>query len=263
MKGLIQKLGDEAAANLVQELNEDCFVLDTKESIRSASIKWAVNLARKLFRDTIKDLLIKHPKDSLDEDGEPFWTGTRRAPSPLVYSVKDDEQTEQQQQANENLIDFVRFAARLRIEGYSQQNDCDHLGSDVSAEEAILALETSYLLDNETNVLKKSSLSLAEKLIEPKRHAANIHDLSTATFEKDDDSNGHVAFVTAASNLRAICYQIAPADRMETRKVAGRIVPAMVTTTALVSSAMIRLFSIQKVYLDLNLSLHRFQHSKQ
>lgn len=240
VRGLLQKLGDEAAANLVQELNEDCFVLDTKESIRSASIQWAVNLARKLFRDTINNLLIKHPEDSLDEDGEPFWTGTRRAPSPLVYSIEDDEQTEQQQQVNENLIDFVRFAARLRIEGYSSQKDSDLMGSDVSVEEAILALKTSYLSDDETNILKESSpISLAEKLIEPKKHAANINDLSIATFEKDDDSNGHVAFVTAASNLRAICYQIAPADRMETRRVAGRIVPAMVTTTALVSSPMI------------------------
>ena len=48
--------------------------------------------------------------------------------------------------------------------------------------------------------------------------------------------NGHVSFVTAASNLRAIAYGIKPVDEMETRKVAGRIVPAMITTTAFVSA---------------------------
>jgi hypothetical protein len=35
------------------------------------------------------------------------------------------------------------------------------------------------------------------------------------TFEKDQDANGHMAFITAASNLRAINYGIAPADRLQ------------------------------------------------
>jgi ubiquitin-activating enzyme E1 len=60
--------------------------------------------------------------------------------------------------------------------------------------------------------------------------------LAVAEFEKDDDSNDHITFITAASNLRAICYGIPPVDAMETRKVAGKIVPAMITTTALVSA---------------------------
>jgi hypothetical protein len=37
------------------------------------------------------------------------------------------------------------------------------------------------------------------------------------TFEKDQDANGHMAFITAASNLRAINYGIAPADRLQVR----------------------------------------------
>ncbi|EOD15042.1 hypothetical protein EMIHUDRAFT_246199 [Emiliania huxleyi CCMP1516] len=34
---------------------------------------------------------------------------------------------------------------------------------------------------------------------------------------KDDDANGHVAFVTAASNLRAVCYGLEPADEHKTK----------------------------------------------
>jgi ubiquitin-activating enzyme E1 len=60
--------------------------------------------------------------------------------------------------------------------------------------------------------------------------------LSGIEFEKDDEANGHVAFVTAASNLRAIAYGIPPVDSMETRRVAGNIVPAMITTTGFVSA---------------------------
>lgn len=37
--------------------------------------------------------------------------------------------------------------------------------------------------------------------------------LNIVDFEKDDDSNFHMDFITAASNLRAENYSIPPADR--------------------------------------------------
>jgi hypothetical protein len=45
---------------------------------------------------------------------------------------------------------------------------------------------------------------------------------SLAIFEKDDDSNGHIDFITATSNLRAAMYGIPPADRFKTKRIAGR-----------------------------------------
>lgn len=52
---------------------------------------------------------------------------------------------------------------------------------------------------------------------------------------QDNDLNGHVDFVTAASNLRALIYGIPTADRLSTKRIAGKIVPAIATTTAVVA----------------------------
>lgn len=54
-------------------------------------------------------------------------------------------------------------------------------------------------------------------------------------FEKDDDSNGHMDFVASASALRARMYAIEAADRLQTKRIAGKIIPAIATSTAAVA----------------------------
>ena len=62
-----------------------------------------------------------------------------------------------------------------------------------------------------------------------------IPHVSKVDFEKDDDSLDHVQFITLSANLRNDQYLIPKSDMYETRKIAGNIIPAMITTTSLIS----------------------------
>lgn len=234
---LIDDKGDEAAREAVVELCQDLIhEISDAENAKVMSLKWASSLAYELFFRKSKDLLEQHPLNSTDETGEPFWSGARRPPKALVYAKEAD--TSDQELVNGKLIDFVRAAGRLRYETISGRSVTDAEGF-FQVEEVIEALEKCYStlqMSKEPPDHEKSVVDCARESLSSTLNSTPSSKLIPLYFEKDDEKNGHITFINAASNLRAICYSIPPVDKMETRRVAGNIVPAMVTTTAIVSA---------------------------
>ena len=89
---------------------------------------------------------------------------------------------------------------------------------------------------NKKDEVAEEDEDLIQKIITelPDPKALTGADLQPIDFEKDVDTNFHMDFVTAAANLRATNYGIPVADKHKAKGIAGKIIPAMVTTTAVV-----------------------------
>merc|ERR1712087_1060 len=80
-----------------------------------------------------------------------------------------------------------------------------------------------------------------QKQIDALREQLNALDVSTlakikaADFEKDDDQNHHIDIITSATNLRAWNYKLEEQSSQKVRMIAGKIIPAIATTTACIT----------------------------
>jgi ubiquitin-activating enzyme E1 len=74
-------------------------------------------------------------------------------------------------------------------------------------------------------------------------------------FEKDDDQNGHIDFITFYSNFRAENYSINKLPFHEIKIKAGKIIPAIATSTAMICGQVF--IEVCKYYLQVPFEQYR------
>ncbi|KAL7985934.1 hypothetical protein Chor_011100 [Crotalus horridus] len=73
------------------------------------------------------------------------------------------------------------------------------------------------------------------------------------------DNDSHLSFITHAANLRAENYGISPVDKFQAKRIVGRIVPAIATTTAAVAGlTCLELYKLVWQHKDLSSYRHDF-----
>lgn len=100
---------------------------------------------------------------------------------------------------------------------------------------------------NESEELRKE---LTEILKEGKKLTCLVNE-----FEKDEDSNCHIDFIHACANIRSANYTLESMDWINTKLKAGRIVPALATTTACVSG--LQTIELIKMLKGVDVDIHR------
>ncbi|XP_063517205.1 ubiquitin-like modifier-activating enzyme 7 isoform X6 [Pongo pygmaeus] len=192
-------------------------------------VAWALGHWKLCFHYGIKQLLRHFPPNKVLEDGTPFWSGPKQCPQPLEFDTNQDT----------HLL-YVLAAANL----YAQMHGLPGSQDWTALRELLKLLPQPD--PQQMAPIFASNLELASASAEfgPEQQkelnkALEVWSvgppLKPLMFEKDDDSNFHMDFVSAAASLRCQNYGIPPVNRAQSKRIVGQIIPAIATTTAAVA----------------------------
>uniref|UniRef100_A0A8C9LJP4 Ubiquitin-activating enzyme E1 C-terminal domain-containing protein n=1 Tax=Piliocolobus tephrosceles TaxID=591936 RepID=A0A8C9LJP4_9PRIM len=196
-------------------------------------IKNAVDLFYTNFINQINQLLYTFPLDYKLSNGEYFWVGQKKPPMPITFDMNDDL-----------IKEFLKSTSNLYAQVYGIPSCFDmeyilNVAKEIKVEPFQIK-ETKVKLDE--NNLNNISITVIEddkviadycnELLSFSTDKLNINPIE---FDKDEKTNLHVNFIYAFANLRAINYKIEPCNQLKAKMVAGKIIPALATTTSIIT----------------------------
>jgi ubiquitin-activating enzyme E1 len=182
------------------------------EAGAEATFQSCVNLARQklesLYNNQIAQLLHNFPADYMTKDGTPFWSGPKRAPEVCVFNPEDEDHLNFIV-ATANLYAFMYGIPQIRDRNQIKELVRSAPVKPFTPRSAMIMVdekqEAAPQVDDDEEVL--TALMSELRVVSKPRTSPRASD-----FEKDDDSNFHIDFIHASSNLRARNYRIPVAD---------------------------------------------------
>ena len=239
-EGYLKALAQEPTTQLGNLETLNALLVKDRPSNFQDCVKWARLKFQELYSNDIVQLLTVYPEGKTNDKGVPFWSGTKRRPDALEFSAE-----------GEGHMDFIVAAANLYagvygIEGTTDAKAIAAAVGNVSVPKFVpdknkKIAATEEEAKEEAKEAKEGAgedvmqkISRLEKSLPERKSIASVK-ISPAKFEKDDPTNFHIDFVTACSNLRALNYRIKRESKHQTKFIAGKITPAIATTTAMVT----------------------------
>jgi len=229
------KVNDMSSSDVLTFAENIKFVLNNKPFSFDDCIKLAFSQWHECYHYQIKNLIDKFPPDTKTSTGSPFWSGAKKCPHTIEFN------NENQMHLN-YIISFANLWANIfNIKGSPNVNYIETTLSTFSkpTHNSSSDVKISLTDDEEKKRLEEDKMKIIDinevikSLPQPSKFANLI--LQPQEFEKDDDTNFHIDFITAASNMRADNYDIKLGDRHHIKGIAGKIIPALSSTTSVVA----------------------------
>jgi ubiquitin-activating enzyme E1 len=231
----IDKLEQNQKIEIIESIID---VLCNKPTNYNECIIKAYNKWHKYYRDNIYLLLKQFPLDSKTNNGDMFWSGIKKAPNVIDFDVNNDLH-----------IEYVYYMANLYAYMYKINID-----NDIKNVQILLSNIKSPNLpiikqsDNDNNDNNDIINSLLSKL----PNVTEVISINSIEFEKDCDTNYHIDFITTAANMRNLNYGINMTNKYETKGIAGKIIPAIATTTSIVAGlSVLELYKLVQKFDDI------------
>lgn len=184
------------------------YVSNYEQCCKFAYLNWF-----EMFNTQIDNIILKYPYDHVNEDGTRFWSGNKLFPKKTYFDHCDIIDS-----------DFIKSFANIWANIFGIQID-DH-------NKYIKNIVTEHVHSNNEQTNENTMDFMLDTI---KQWGKKINVVNPVEFEKDDDTNYHIDFVTSLANRRAINYSIDHKDKHTTKGIAGKIIPAIATTTSVVS----------------------------
>ena len=209
-------------------------------------IEYAVKKYTDNFDWRIQQLLYNFPPDSKNEEGKPFWSGSKKLPHNIPYNPNDElsflfvrryvyiiSHAFGMKVTKEMLSDeYIRkISSNIKIPKFVPKKLSINVSDNVNDANA----GKVEIIDSDLVRDEKKCNEIFEQLAKLDKSKVDHKKINPEEFEKDHDDNGHIDFIHASSNLRARNYEIVECDRPTTKMTAGRIIPTIMTTTATVA----------------------------
>ncbi len=223
--GSVEELNQVERGQAMEDINKFTIKYPSQLTGVNGCAKWAVDMFVENYTNTINQLLHTFGPDHELAPGVLFWSAGKRCPKPISWDPN-----------NKIHMDYVEATTHLlaRVSGLDDNFNRDELYQMVKDYKPVEFVPKDVkIATNDSEIEKSSGTSIEDLPI-----GSNTDYKSTFVpqeFEKDDDTNWHINWVNSASNIRAMNYGIPVVDRQQTKGIAGRIIPAIATTTSAVS----------------------------